>query len=164
MPTKPDQVWVSDITYISTREGWLYLCVVIDLFSRRVVGISLADNMKASLVVSAFREEFERRQPAKGLIVHSDCGGQYKSKAFRRLLWAKGARQSMTHAENCYDNANAESFFGTLKRELIRGTTFLDRASAISAIFEYIEVFYNRLRLHSSLGYESPEQFEQKTA
>lgn len=159
-PNGCNQVWVSDITYISTKEGWLYLCVVLDLYSRKIVGWSMDDNMKASLVTTAVQSAFGSRKAEKALIFHSDCGGQYKSKKFRRLLQRKNVRQSMTNAGNCYDNATAESFFGTLKNELIRGGKFDDRDQAKNAIFEYVEIFYNRIRLHSSLDYNSPAEFE----
>lgn len=159
-----NQVWVTDITYIATKEGWLYLCMFLDLCSRKIIGWSMEDNMKASMVNRALRMAIKTRKPKKGLIVHSDCGGQFKAKSFRSILWNNKIRQSMTHAGNCYDNATAESFFGTLKNELIRGVKFETRESAKAAIFEYIESFYNRARLHSSLGYNSPMEFEENIA
>lgn len=157
---RPDQVWVTDITYVATKDGWLYLCVFMDLYSRKVLGWAMDENMKTELVIKAFEMACKSRKPAAGLIVHSDCGGQYKSKKFRRALSRRHVRQSMTHAGNCYDNAHAESFFGTLKNELIRGVKFQTREEAKAALFEYVEVFYNRIRLHSSIGYQSPEDFE----
>ena len=162
--SEPNQVWVTDITYVATREGWVYLCVFIDLYSRKVVGWAIDDNMRADLVIKAFEMAYRCRKPTHGLVVHSDCGGQYKSTRFRRLLWKRKVKQSMTHAGNCYDNAYAESFFSTLKKDLIRGVKFEARESAKSAMFEYIEAFYNRRRLHSGLDYKSPEQFENEIA
>ena len=164
MASTVNQIWVSDITYIATKSGWLYLCIVLDIFSRKVVGWSVSNNMKAGLVLEALRTAFKDRKPPEGLIVHSDCGGQYKAKKVRALLRRKRCQQSMTNAGNCYDNATAESFFGTLKTELIRGVKFENFETAKSAIFEYIEVFYNRFRLHSSLDYQSPASFEGKIA
>ncbi len=120
--------------------------------------------MRADLVISAFEMAYRSRKPEPGLIVHSDCGGQYKSTQFRRLLWKKKVKQSMTHAGNCYDNAYAESFFGTMKKDLVRGVKFEARESAKTAMFEYIEAFYNRRRLHSGLDYKSPVQFENEIA
>ncbi len=155
-----DQIWISDITYVRTLEGWLYLCVILDLFSRKVIGWRTRDNMKAELVVNAFDDARKTRGHKEGIVFHSDKGGQYKAKKFRRRLARYGFKQSMTGVNHCFDNATAESFFGTLKRELIRGVKFKTRAEAEAAIFEYIEVFYNRTRLHSALGYESPEGFE----
>lgn len=163
VPSQPNQVWTTDITYIATKEGWMYLCVFLDLYSRKVVGWSIDDNMKADLVLRAFNDAIRQRKPGKGLIVHSDCGGQYKSKRFRRLLWRKKIRQNMT-AGNCYDNANAESFFGSLKSDIIRGKKFSSKEEARAAVFEYVEVFYNRVRLHSALGYQSPNSFEENVA
>jgi putative transposase len=155
-----DEIWVSDITYIRTAEGWLYLCTIMDLYSRNIVGWSTRSDMKVELVMEAFNMAHKRRNPKNKTIFHSDKGGQYKSRRFRRKLARLGYAQSMTGANHCFDNAAAESFFGTLKTELIRGCTFPSRESAESAIFEYIEVFYNRVRLHSSLGYLSPVEFE----
>lgn len=155
-----DEAWVSDITYIATKQGWLYLCTIMDLRSRKIIGWKTADNMRADLVVDAFKEAWNSRKPTGRLIFHSDKGGQYKSRKLRRLLKRLGVSQSMTGADHCYDNAVAESFFATLKRELIRGVKFSTRESAEMAIFEYIEVFYNRVRLHSALEYRSPEEFE----
>jgi transposase InsO family protein len=162
--TSIDQVWVSDITFIPTKEGWLYLCIVLDLYSRRIVGWDMQSNMKADLVINALRMALKGRKPAPGLIFHSDCGGQYKAGRFRGLLRRYGVRQSMTFAGNCYDNATAESFFGTLKTELVARLTFETREQAKAAIFEYVEVFYNRFRMHSSIGYQSPVEFEKDVA
>lgn len=162
--TRPNEIWVSDITYIGTSEGWLYLCVIIDLYSRKVVGWSTRKDMKVELLLEAFDKALRTRRPAEPVIFHSDKGGQYKAKKFRRKLLRHGFRQSMTGEDHCFDNAFAESFFGTLKTELIRRKIFDSRASAEAAIFEYIEVFYNRTRMHSSLGYQSPEGFERNIA
>lgn len=155
-----DQIWVSDITYIRTREGWLYLCSVMDLFSRKIIGWATDANMKAQLVIRAFDMAHRQRRPNERVIFHSDKGGQYKSKKLRRKLKRLGYQQSMTGRNHCYDNAHAESFFGTMKNELIRGVKFGSRAQAESAIFEYVEVYYNRKRIHSSIGNQSPESFE----
>ncbi len=159
-----DQVWVSDITFIPTKEGWLYLCIVLDLYSRKIVGWDMQSTLKADLVINALRMALKGRKPAPGLIFHSDCGGQYKAGRFRGLLKRHRIRQSMTHAGNCYDNATAESFFGTLKTELVRRLSFETREQAKAAIFEYVEVFYNRIRMHSSIGYQSPVEFEKSVA
>ena len=162
--SRPNQIWVSDITYIATREGWLYLCTIIDLFSRKVVGWSTRSDMKIDIVLEAIDKAYRIRRPDGGIVFHSDKGGQYKAKKFRRRLQRRGFKQSMTGVDHCYDNAVAESFFGTLKTELIRGKVYESREQAEAAIFEYIEVFYNRTRLHSSLGYHSPEQYERNIA
>jgi len=156
----PDTVWVSDITYLWTRQGWMYLAVIIDLCSRKVVGWSLADRMTASLVCSALDAAVSLRRPKPGLVFHSDRGAQYASKAFRRRLWRYRMQQSMSRKGNCWDNAVSESFFATLKKELVRNHVFESRAAASDAVFEYIEVFYNRQRSHSTLGYATPESFE----
>lgn len=155
-----DLVWTSDITYISTGEGYLYLAGVMDLFSRRIVGWSMATRLKQQLVIDAVKMAITRRSPAPGLILHSDRGSQYTCGAFRRLLTRHGIRQSMSRSGDCYDNAPTESLWSTLKRELVNPGAFTTRERARVAIFEYIEVFYNRRRLHSALGYKSPEQFE----
>jgi len=155
-----DQIWVSDVTYIATKEGWLYLCVIMDLHSRKVVGWSTRHNMKAEIVIEAFKAAIKNRKPSGDIIFHSDKGGQYKSKKFRRMLKRKGFKQSMTGKDHCFDNAHAESFFGSLKSDIIRGVVFSARDIAEDALFEYLEVFYNRIRLHSSLGNTSPEVFE----
>jgi len=157
----PDRAYVGDITYIWTDEGWLYLAVFLDLFSRQVVGWSMASRMKAQLVVNALAMAYERRSLKPGLIVHSDRGSQYASKQYRKQLAFNGFICSMSRRGNCWDNAPAESFFRTLKTELIHHFQFKTRQEAIDAIFEYIEVFYNRQRKHSTLGYQSPTVFEQ---
>lgn len=156
----PDTVYVGDITYISTREGWLYLAVVIDLFSRAVVGWAMASRMTADLINNALLMAIWKRKPAKGLISHSDRGSQYASDSHRKILIDHGIRSSMSKKGDCWDNAVAESFFHTLKTELIYHCDFETRAEARTSIFEYIEVFYNRQRLHSANGYEAPMVFE----
>jgi transposase InsO family protein len=159
-PAGPNRVWVSDITYLRTRTGWLYLAVIIDLYSRRVVGWALRPRMKASLVCDAFDMAARNRKPPPGLIFHTDRGSQYASAKFRRRLARTGALASMSRKGDCWDNAVAESFFATLKKELVRGVTLADHQSTHSAIFEYIEVFYNRRRKHTFVGGISPAQFE----
>ncbi len=156
----PDTVYVGDITYIPTREGWLYLAVVIDLFSRAVVGWSMDSHMKADLVNDAMLMATWKRKPANGLIFHSDRGSQYASDSYRKILKTHGVKASMSKKGDCWDNAVAESFFHTLKTELVHHCDFKTREEARSAIFEYIEVFYNRQRLHSANGYEAPLVFE----
>jgi transposase InsO family protein len=155
-------VWVGDITYVRTWEGWCYLATVIDLASRRVVGFALADHMRASLVCDALTMAIGTRHPAPGLIFHSDRGSQYTSREFTALLAATGIRQSLSRARQCWDNAVAESFFGTLKTELVYRQPWPTRVAARRAVFEFIEVFYNRWRLHSSLGYRSPVEYERE--
>lgn len=157
----PDRVYVGDITYVWTSEGWLYLAVVIDLFSRRIVGWSLKERMQAALVNEAFLQAIWKRKPIKGMIYHTDRGSQYASKSHRKILQTYGIKQSMSRKGNCWDNAVSESFFHTIKTELIHHKKFSTRADAKKAIFEYIEVFYNRKRLHSANGYMPPELFEQ---
>lgn len=159
-PAGPNQAWVSDITYLRTRTGWLYLAVVIDLYSRRVVGWALRPRMKASLVCDAFDMAVRSRKPTLGLIFHSDRGSQYASEKLRRRLARDSAHASMSRKGDCWDNAVAESFFATLKKELVRGAILVDYQSTHSAVFEYIEVFYNRKRKHTFLGGISPAQFE----
>lgn len=159
-PAGPNQAWVSDITYLRTRTGWLYLAVVIDLYSRRVVGWALRPRMKASLVCDAFDMAVRSRKPTLGLIFHSDRGSQYASEKLRRRLARASAHASMSRKGDCWDNAVAESFFATLKKELVRGAILVDYQSTHSAVFEYIEVFYNRKRKHTFLGGISPAQFE----
>lgn len=156
----PDRKWVSDITYIDTAEGWLYLAVVVDLFSRRVVGWAMGDHTQASLVQEAFEMALLRRQPDKGLLHHSDQGSQYTSDAYQQILRRHHCLVSMSRVGNCYDNAPIESFFATLKAECAR-QRYATRAQARTAIFEYIETWYNRRRLHSALDYTTPAEFEQ---
>jgi putative transposase len=162
--SRPNQAWVSDLTFIRTDEGWLYLCIILDLHSRKIVGWSMRSDMKAEILMEAAKMSFKSRQPNAGLIFHSDCGGQYKAQKFRALLCRHKVRQSMTFAGNCYDNATAESFFGTLKSELVYRNKFATREQAKAAVFEYIEVFYNRFRLHSAIGNQSPVDFEKNVA
>jgi transposase InsO family protein len=160
-PSAPDQVWASDITYVSTLEGWLYLAVILDLFSRRVVGWKLGESLEAELVVTALRNAFVLRQPDEGLYFHSDRGSQYSSEAVRKPLSIIGANLSMSGLGNCYDNAQAEAFFSTLKTECFPDNqVFSSQAQARREIFEYIEVYYNNRRLHSALGYQTPCQYE----
>jgi putative transposase len=158
----PDQKWVSDITYIETAEGWLYLASILDLFSRRVVGWAMADHMEASLVEDALKMALQQRQPEAGLLHHSDQGRQYTSAAYQSRLANAHCQVSMSRTGNCYDNAAMESFFGTLKTECA-SQPFATRAQARTAIFEFIEAWYNRQRLHSSLDYLSPMEFERKS-
>ena len=158
----PDTKYVGDITYIPTNEGWLYLATVIDLYSRKIVGWSMADNMKTSLVNDALKMAIVTRAPLKGLVWHTDRGSQYASYEHKDLLQKHGIVQSMSRKGNCWDNAVAESFFHSLKTELIYHEIFETRAQANQAIFEYIEVFYNRQRMHSANGNLSPVEFEEK--
>lgn len=157
-----DKKYVGDITYIHTAEGWLYLATVIDLFSRKVVGWSMDDHMRVSLVNDALDMAIKRRKPKNGLIWHTDRGSQYASLAHKELLQAHGIVQSMSRKGNCWDNAVAESFFHSLKTELTNHEEFETKAQANEKIFEYIEVFYNRQRMHSSNNYLSPVEFEDK--
>lgn len=158
---EPDEVWVSDITYIPTTQGWLYLCVFIDLYSRMVVGWSMSANMKADIVLDAFRMGVERRGRAP-VVAHSDRGSQYASDLFRSELALHDCIQSMSRRGDCWDNAVAESFFATLKTELIFHESFVSRIHASTAVFEHIEIFYNKQRRHSALGYLTPEEKGQK--
>lgn len=157
----PNVVWTGDITYIDTAEGWLYLAVVMDLYSRRIVGWAMDSHMLTSLVEDALRMALERRQPTDGLLHHSDRGSQYASQDYQALLKGAGIQVSMSRRGNCYDNAVQESFFGTLKGECA-SERYPSRAAARTSVFEYIEAWYNRRRRHSALGYLSPEQFENK--
>jgi putative transposase len=154
-----NQKWVSDFTYIDTAEGWLYLATVVDLFSRKVVGWAMSDQMDTALVETAFRMAVQGRQPPDNLLHHSDQGSQYTSLAYQNSLLSENIQVSMSRVGNCYDNAVAESFFSTLKAECVTGR-FGTRSLARRTIFEYIEVWYNRQRLHSTLGYLSPADFE----
>jgi len=158
--TAPDRVWVSDITYIWTWEGWMYLAVIIDLYARKVVGWSMNTRINKELVLSALNQAIDRRRPTAGLTFHSDRGSQYASNEVRRMLEKHCMRQSMSRKGDCYDNAVAESFFATLKTELIYPNFFATRLEARSKIFEYIEIYYNRRRIHSYLNYMTPDQFE----
>ena len=156
----PDRTWAVDITYVPTDEGWLYLAGVIDLCSRRIVGWSMAEHMRTELVSDALSMALARRSPGEGLLHHSDRGVQYASEDYQHLLQSHGIACSMSGKGDCWDNAVMESFWATLKTELVNHERYETREQARASIFEYIEVFYNRQRLHSALGYLSPEQFE----
>lgn len=159
--TAPNQKWAADITYVATAEGWLYLAVVIDLYSRRVVGWAMDTHLRTSLVIRALQMALMGRRIQPGLIHHSDRGSQYASHAYQALLAEYGMQASMSRRGDCYDNAPVESFFATLKREGTQNRVFATRQAAKLALFEYMVVFYNRRRLHSTLGYCSPHNFEQ---
>jgi len=160
-PAQANEVWVADITYIPTREGWLYLAAVEDLYSRRVVGWAMAEHRESRLVVDALELAVQRRLPGEGLLSHSDRGSQYASEHYQLLLARHGITCSMSRRADCWDNAPMESFFASLKKELVHDADFVTRSEARAAIFEYIEVFYNNQRRHSSLGYVSPAEYEQ---
>jgi transposase InsO family protein len=160
-PGSPNEAWVADITYVPTREGWLYLAAVEDLYSRRVVGWSMAERLGSRLVVDALALAVDRRLPGEGLLAHSDRGSQYASDHYQGLLARHGITCSMSRRADCWDNAPMESFFASLKKELVHGADFATRAEARAAVVEYIEVFYNTRRRHSSLGYVSPAEYEQ---
>jgi transposase InsO family protein len=158
----PDQVWVADITYVPTREGWLYLAVILDLASRLVVGWSMGETLETQLAMGALEMALERRRPAAGLLHHSDRGVQYASNEYRERLEEQKARVSMSRKGNCWDNAVAESFFATLEIELIEDADWQTRNEARSAIFEFLEVWYNRQRRHSTLEYLTPAEFDKR--
>jgi len=158
---EPDRIWLADITYIWTQEGWLYLACVLDACSRRIVGWSMQERMTQDLVLDALKMALGRRRPDAGLMHHSDRGSQYASAAFQSLLRAENISCSMSRRGNCWDNAMMESFFATLKKERVHQERYATRAQARRSIFDYIERFYNRLRRHSALGGVSPEQYEQ---
>jgi putative transposase len=160
-PAGPNEAWVADITYIPTGEGWLYLAAVEDLYSRKVVGWSMSERLESRLVVDALALAVERRLPGEGLLAHSDRGSQYASDHYQALLARHGITCSMSRRADCWDNAPMESFFASLKKELVHGANFATRAEARAAIVEYIEVFYNTKRRHSALGYMSPAEYEQ---
>jgi len=162
--TAPNRIWVSDITYIPTSEGWLYLSAVMDLYSRQIVGWSMQESLESVLALDALCMAYRSRRPGEGLVHHSDRGCQYASGDYRRLLESYGMQASMSGTGNCYDNAPMESFFASLKTELVHHRRYFSRDEAKTDIFEYIEVFYNRQRLHSSLGYLTPVEFEAATA
>jgi transposase InsO family protein len=155
-----DRVWMADITYIATQEGWLYLAVIIDLYSRFVVGWSMSARVTSQLTIDALRMALQRRRPTPALVHHSDRGSQYASGDYRIVLQKHNIISSMSRKGNCYDHAPVESFFGTLKTELVHHRKYRSRAEAKVDIFDYLEIFYNRQRLHSSLGYKSPAAFE----
>jgi len=155
-----DGVWASDITFVPTSEGWLYVAAVMNVQSRKIIGLSMSDRISQELASTALRDAVGRENPVEGLIHHSDRGRQYASYAYQALLRGYGITQSMSRSGNCYDNAYMESFFGTLKTELVHGEKYHTRLEARLSIFEYVEMFYNRQRRHSALGYRSPEQYE----
>jgi transposase InsO family protein len=159
-PGSPNEVWTADITYVPTREGWLYLAAVEDLYSRRIVGWSMGDRIDSRLVVDALEMAVSRRLPGAGLVAHSDRGSQYASEHYQRLLTDHGIVCSMSRRANCWDNAPMESFFASLKKELVHDEDYATRGEARASLFEFIEIFYNRVRRHSSLGYRSPVEYE----
>jgi transposase InsO family protein len=158
----PDRAWVGDTTFVPTREGWLYLAVLLDLYSRRVVGWAMSDRQNRQLAIDALTMAIERRQPKPGLVHHTDQGIVYASAVYREILRARHMLPSMSRKGDCYDNACAESFFSGLKNELVWGNDFKTRQEARSAIFEWVEVFYNRERLHATLDYVSPARYEER--
>jgi putative transposase len=160
-PAAPNRVWTGDITYIATGQGWLYLAIVLDLFNREIVGWSIKPRMTADIVTDALAMAWFRRKPAAGIIFHSDRGSQYASHAMRDKLARYGMTASMSRKGDCWDNAPSESFFNSLKNERVHGKSYATRAAAQADLFEYIEVFYNRSRRHSTLGYRSPHRFLQ---
>jgi transposase InsO family protein len=160
---KPNQFWVADITYIYTQEGWLYLSTIMDLYSRKIVGWSMKNRITQDLVIEALNMAIKQRKPSWGLLLHSDRGSQYASDYYQALLGKRGILCSMSRKGNCWDNAVMESFYRTLKVELIYLKKYETRMEAKRDIFEYIEIFYNRERLHSFLGYNSPEEYEKMT-
>jgi putative transposase len=161
-PSGPNQVWVTDATCVLTGQGWLYVIALLDVFTRRVVGWAMDSSLDAAAAVRSLEMAIAQRRPAPGLIVHSDRGSQFASAAYRQTLAAHGCVASMSRKGNCYDNAHVESFWSSLKYETVYHRRFATRAEARTAIFDYIEAFYNRTRLHSSLGYVSPITFESK--
>jgi putative transposase len=160
MATRPDERWVTDITYVWTHEGWAYVAVILDLFSRAVVGWAVDSSLSTRLPLTALDTAVRRRRPGEGLLHHSDRGCQYTSAHYRESRAALGITVSMSRKGNCWDNAVAESFFGTMKNELVHRRSWRSRLELRTALFEYIEVFYNRRRLHSSLNYKTPAEFE----
>ena len=163
LPQKPNEIWVGDITYIPMAGGhWAYLAVWMDLFSRKIIGWQLEEHMKEALIVSAFKKAINTREIPKGLIIHSDRGGQYAGNIFRGKINNKDMMQSMSRADNPYDNAFMESCFSRFKAELVQDGIFETIEDARTEIFEYIEMYYNTIRLHSSLGYQSPAKYEQQ--
>ena len=160
---KPNSVWVSDVTYFRSINGWLYLCVVIDLYSRKIVGWSVSEKNDSKLVCDSIRMAISKRNPGRGLIFHSDRGSNYCSNETRLILAHNGIRRSNSRKGNCWDNAVAESFFGSLKREM-EYSIFGSKEESENIFFEHIEVFYNRQRSHSTLGYKSPEEYEKEAA
>jgi putative transposase len=161
---RPNQVWLADISYVPTSEGWLYLAIVLDLFTRKIVGWAMRDHMRAELTIAALTMAIQRQKPPPGLIHHSDRGSQYASVEYRKVLSATRMIQSMSRKGNCWDNAPMESCFGTIKTELVHQARYPSRAAARQDLFAYIEGYYNRQRLHSALGYITPEQAERQAA
>jgi putative transposase len=159
-PQRPNQIWAADITYVDTEQGWVYVAAILDLYSRRIVGWAVSSQINTALVLAALRMALCHRQPPADLIFHSDRGVQYASLEYRQALAVAKMIASMSRRANCYDNAAMESFWSTLKLELIYRTEFADQTQVRQAVFDYIEVFYNRQRLHSALGYQSPAAFE----
>lgn len=157
-----ERVWVADMTYISTAEGWLYVAAVMNVKSRKIIGLSMGERLSQDLASAALKDAVQRQKPPEGLIHHSDRGRQYASYAYQALLKDNGITASMSRPGNCYDNAYMESFFGTLKTELVHGQRYRRREDARLSIFEYVMMFYNRRRRHSALGYKSPEQYEKQ--
>lgn len=162
--TAPNRIWLADITYVETEQGWLYLATVLDLYSRRIVGWAMADHLRAELPLAALRMAISAQRPGAGLIHHSDRGIQYASEDYRKTIRSAGFKASMSRKADCYDNAPMESFFHTLKTELVHHRNYATRADATRDIFAYIEGFYNRTRRHSAIGYISPIEMELKTA
>lgn len=158
-PARKNETWTADITYVATDEGWLYLAAVEDLFTRQIVGWSMSERIDSRLVVDALEMALARKCPGDNLVAHSDRGVQYASEHYQRLLQTHGITCSMSRQGNCWDNAPMESFFATLKKELVHHEAYPSREAARRSLFEYIEVFYNRIRRHSALGYQSPTQF-----
>ncbi len=158
--SRPNQIWVGDVTFIATRAGWLYLAILLDLYSRKVIGWAMSELINKELVINALSMALERRKPDAGLIHHTDRGSIYGSDAYRRRLEQSGLIPSMSRKGDCYDNAVAESFFSTLKNELLYGQRFVSREHARSEIFKFLEIFYNRQRIHQSLNYVTPEMAE----
>jgi putative transposase len=159
---KPNQVWTTDFTYVETKQGWLYVAAVLDLFSRKIVGLSMSNRANTDLVSKAFEQAMIHRKPQPGLVIHSDRGSQYTSNQYQMATYKKGVVLSMSAKGNCYDNAVTESFFKTLKTEHIYFYKYQTYEEARRSIFEYVEVFYNRSRIHSTLGYLSPVEYEKQ--
>ena len=156
----PEQIWMTDITYIWTGEGWLYLAIVLDLYSRKIVGWNMSHRLTKELVIKALLQAVRKYNPRRGIILHSDRGSQYASNDYKSTAKKYGFIQSMSGKGNCYDNAVVESFFHTLKTEYVFWEKFETRNQAVKSLFAYIEIFYNRFRKHSALGYKSPVDFE----
>ncbi len=159
---KPNKVWVGDVTFIATRSGWLYLAVLLDLYSRKIIGWSMSNRNDKHLVLDALNMAIKQRQPSSGLVHHTDRGSVYSSDEYRNKLNSQGCISSMSRSGDCYDNAVAESFFSSLKNELTYKNVFVSRNVARTEVFKYIEIFYNRQRIHQSLNYLTPEQFERQ--